>query len=61
MKSFKRKYLRMQILYKNKDSGSKDQNKKEFHFISSARQSGVNLIFFRGEMKFHFGSHVTTL
>ena len=51
----------MQILYKNKDSGSKDQNKKEFHFISSARQSGVNLIFFRGEMKFHFGSHVSTL
>ena len=36
----------MRIFYKNKDSGSKDQNKSEFHFISSARKSGVNLIFF---------------
>ena len=47
MKSVERKHLRMRIFHKNKDSRSKDQDKKR--------------ILFHGETKFHFGSHVSTL
>ena len=41
MRSSKRKHLHIGVFHKNEDSGSKDQNKNEFHFISPAMKTYV--------------------
>ena len=49
MKLSKRKHLSMRIFDQNKDGKSKDQNKNEFHFISTAMKTIVNRFFFMAE------------
>ena len=49
------KHLRIQILHKNEDSRSKDQNKDEFHFVSPAMKTNVNRIFFIAKRKYISG------
>ena len=37
-----RKYLHMRIFHKNKVSGSKDQNKNDFHFFLPTMETNMN-------------------
>ena len=50
----------MHLFHKNKDTGSKDYIKNEFHSIYITIKTDVNNFSFHGEMKFHFGSHANT-
>lgn len=52
MKSLGKKHLRMQVFHENKDSRSKDQNKKETDFISPAIKTNVNRISFMAKRTF---------
>ena len=42
MKSLVKKYLHIRVVHENKDSRSKDQNKKGIHFISPAIKTNIS-------------------